>query len=81
MWAKGICRGALLVTLAPGAVFSGLLMRGIEAEAKPAAEPAVASSPRVHCAAPATLRLRRFEDRSAQLLCGHRVIVRISVPG
>ena len=79
MWRQGICRGVLLVTLAPGAIFSGLLMRGIDAEAT--AEPAVASPPRLHCDAPATLRLRRFEDRSAQLLCGRRVIVRISVPG
>jgi hypothetical protein len=35
----------------------------------------------VFCARPATLRLRRFEDRSAQLLCGGRVLLRVSVPG
>jgi hypothetical protein len=36
---------------------------------------------RIECRIPRELRLRRFEDRSAQLLCGRRVIVRISVPG
>lgn len=79
MWRRGICRGVLLVTLAPGAALSGALIRGVDAEAT--AEPAAVAPPRVHCAAPATLRLRRFEDHSAQLLCGRRVIVRISVPG
>jgi hypothetical protein len=49
---------------------------GAEATAEPPA-----ATPRVHCAAPRTLHLHRFEDRSAQLLCGRRVIVRISVPG
>lgn len=37
--------------------------------------------PRVHCPRPATLRLRRFEDRSARLECAGRVLVRVSVPG
>jgi hypothetical protein len=37
--------------------------------------------PRVNCERPRTLRLRRFEDRSARLECGGRVIVRVSVPG
>jgi hypothetical protein len=37
--------------------------------------------PRVRCEHPRTLRLRRFEDRSARLECGGRVIVRVSVPG
>lgn len=37
--------------------------------------------PRVGCERPWTLRLRRFEDRSARLECAGRVIVRISVPG
>lgn len=79
MWARGICRGVLLVTLAPGAVTGGLLARGVGAE--PAAEPVAAPPPRVHCAAPETLRLRRFEDGSAQLLCAGRVLVRVAVPG
>jgi hypothetical protein len=69
----------MLVTLAPGALFAGVLMAGMDERA--AAEPPAAAPARVHCSAPQTLRLRRFEDRSAQLLCGHRVIVRISVPG
>lgn len=79
MWGQGICRGVLLVTLAPGAVFGGLLAKGLSAE--PGAEPTAAPPPRVRCATPATLKLRRFEDRSAQLLCAGRVLVRISVPG
>lgn len=79
MWKQGICRGALLVTLAPGTLFAGVLLTGLDPGA--AAEPAVAAPMRLHCSAPRTLRLRRFEDRSAQLLCGHQVIVRISVPG
>lgn len=37
--------------------------------------------PRIQCRTPHTLRLRRFEDLSAQLLCDRRLIVRISVPG
>jgi len=38
-------------------------------------------APKVLCEHPSTLRLHRFEDRSARLECGGRVIVRISVPG
>jgi hypothetical protein len=37
--------------------------------------------PRVHCERPGTLRLRRFEDRSARLECAGQVLVRVSVPG
>jgi len=37
--------------------------------------------PRVLCERPRTLHLHRFEDRSARLECGGRVIVRVSVPG
>ncbi|HET7589197.1 MAG TPA: hypothetical protein VFK14_03285 [Solirubrobacterales bacterium] len=36
---------------------------------------------RVGCERPRTLRLRRFEDRSARLECAGRVLVRVSVPG
>jgi hypothetical protein len=43
--------------------------------------PAPATVPlQTECRAPQTLRLRRFEDESAQLLCAGRVIVRVSVP-
>lgn len=84
MLRQGICRGALLVTLAPAALAVGIASNGLDrvgtaktAEARPGSGPA----PRVECAAPQTLRLRRFEDGSAQVLCGRRVIVRISVPG
>lgn len=37
--------------------------------------------PKIFCESPRTLRLHRFEDRSARLECGGRVIVRVSVPG
>jgi hypothetical protein len=37
--------------------------------------------PKVFCEHPRSLRLRRFEDRSARLECSGRVIVRVSVPG
>jgi hypothetical protein len=47
-------------------------------EGRPAA---AAAPPRVECRTPQKLRLRRFEDGSAQLLCADRVIVRVSVPG
>ena len=35
----------------------------------------------VVCERPSTLRLRRFEDGSARLECGARLLVRVSVPG
>jgi len=40
-----------------------------------------ADVPRIECANPATLQLRRFEDGSAQLRCDGRVVVRVAVPG
>jgi hypothetical protein len=40
-----------------------------------------AAAPKVFCGQPHSLRLHRFEDRSARLECGGRVIVRVSVPG
>lgn len=36
---------------------------------------------RVFCARPGALHLHRFEDGSAQLLCGRRLLVRVNVPG
>ncbi len=36
---------------------------------------------RMHCGRPEVLRLVRFEDGSAQLRCGRRLLVRVSVPG
>lgn len=36
---------------------------------------------RVECANADQLTLRRYEDGSARLECGHRVLVRVSVPG
>jgi hypothetical protein len=38
-------------------------------------------APRVFCEHPHSLHLHRFEDRSARLECGGRVIVGVSVPG
>jgi hypothetical protein len=40
-----------------------------------------AHSLRVECDQPRTLRLHRFEDGSARLECGSRLLVRISAPG
>ena len=42
---------------------------------------AVPAPPRVECAAPGALRLHRFEDGSARVECGGRVLLRVSVPG
>jgi hypothetical protein len=39
-----------------------------------------ASAPAVECGRPAKLELHRFEDGSARLLCGRRVLVRVEVP-
>jgi hypothetical protein len=35
---------------------------------------------RVECGTPSRLYLRRFEDGSARLECGDRILVRVSVP-
>lgn len=39
------------------------------------------TAPRLFCESPRTLRLHRFEDGSARVECGGRVIARVSVPG
>jgi hypothetical protein len=52
---------------------AGLLTSGAKAS-----DPAV---PRLSCAHPASLHLVRFEDGSAQLRCGPRLLVRVSSPG
>jgi hypothetical protein len=46
-----------------------------------AGSPRGGAAPRLFCEHPRSLHLHRFEDRSARLECGGRVIVRISVPG
>jgi hypothetical protein len=54
------------------------------AAARPTAPPPPAPPrpvPRILCQRPPTLRLRRFEDRSAQVMCSGRVLARIAVPG
>jgi hypothetical protein len=37
--------------------------------------------PRVSCFDPPALRLVRYEDGSARLLCGEAILVSVSVPG
>jgi hypothetical protein len=37
-------------------------------------------APKVDCERPRALRLIRFEDRSARLQCGRRLLVRVSGP-
>jgi hypothetical protein len=69
---------AALLTLA----FS-LSSVGVARPAEPGLMPSLrAVGPlRVHCEHPGSLRLRRFEDRSARLECSGRILVRVSVPG
>ena len=62
-----MARPALITMLAVAALWAG---------GRAAATPAA----RVECPKPRTLRLVRYEDRSARLYCGGRVLVRISVP-
>ncbi len=62
-----MARLALITVLALAALWVGG-----SAGAAPAA--------RVECRRPRTLRLVRYEDRSARLYCAGRVLVRISVP-
>jgi len=68
--------GVGLVTLVPGLVSTAALKQSVAT----ATEADLGSIPRVECGSLHALRLHRFEDRSAQVLCGHRVLVRISVP-
>ena len=37
-------------------------------------------APRVQCDQPARLKLQRFEDGSAKLWCGRRLLLRVGVP-
>ncbi len=68
---------AALTFLAPGAKAPGA---GAERAAVFPATPATRSALAVRCSRPPTLRLIRFEDGSAQLRCGRRILVRVSVP-
>jgi hypothetical protein len=65
---------ALLPAIIP-VVSTGSAADLSEARRAPATAPL-----RTECHTPRTLRLRRFEDGSGQLLCADRVIVRVSVP-
>jgi hypothetical protein len=49
--------------------------------ASPAGGAEQSDPPRLFCDHPRTLRLHRFEDRSATVECGGHVIARVSVPG
>jgi hypothetical protein len=68
---------ASLVTLAFSLSSPGSPVRA----ATVADEPIRLSPPRLACGRPRTLHLRRFEDGSALLECGGRILARVSVPG
>jgi hypothetical protein len=71
MRALGLSVAAILVAL--------MLVLGFGARAESGA--AVPPAPRVFCAHPGSLGLRRFEDGSARLECAGRTLARVSVPG
>jgi hypothetical protein len=85
-------KAALLICLAAGALVLGLVAAagGVVALEVPVARyrdspehrneaPRGQADP--HCARPSALHLLRFEDGSAQLKCGTRVLTRVSFPG
>jgi hypothetical protein len=77
---------SLLILLAASvlALVFALSSAGAHREATPAFVPVLPAHPpafRTWCGQPSRLRLRRFEDGSAQLLCGGRLLARVSVPG
>jgi hypothetical protein len=55
--------------------------RAVIAAPSPEPRPPALGPPRIECHRPPELRLTRFEDGSARLECGERLLVRISVPG
>jgi hypothetical protein len=63
----------------PIAVFIAMTLAAADGPSAPAVP--VPSVPRLECATPRALRLHRFEDGSAQLFCGRRILARISSPG
>jgi hypothetical protein len=67
---------AALLTLAISLTTSAGAERGGAVLLPPRAGPV-----RLFCRHPRTLRLHRYEDRSARLECGGRAIARVSVPG
>jgi hypothetical protein len=79
-------RMAFLVAMAVAAVVLAVTA------SSPRAEPAISSRPHLvasmtrrppgaRCQKPRALRLVRFEDGSAQLRCGPRILFRVTVPG
>jgi hypothetical protein len=76
----------LLILLAASLLALGFSLSSAGRSADAGAEPSSArafASPvlRTHCGRPRRLRLDRFEDGSAQLLCDGRLLVRVHVPG
>ncbi len=62
--------------------FSAVLFATIACLLAPgAAWPAASPPAQLSCARAAALRLQRFEDGSAQLRCGPRLLARVSSPG
>jgi hypothetical protein len=85
-------KAALLICLAVGALMLGLVVvaGGVVALEVPVARyrdspehriEAPSSQAHPYCARPSALHLLRFEDGSAQLKCGKRVLTRVSIPG
>jgi hypothetical protein len=85
-------RLALLIALAIAALALGLVaaaggVGALEVPVAPRDDGSVrrievpGSQPSPECARPSTLHLLRFEDGSAQLKCGTRVLTRVSIPG
>jgi hypothetical protein len=55
--------------------------REVIAAPPPEPRPPALGPPRIECHRPPQLHLTRFEDGSARLECGRRLLVRVSVPG
>jgi hypothetical protein len=55
--------------------------RDVIAAPAPELQPPILGPPRIECRRPPDLQLVRFEDGSARLECGRRLLVRVSVPG
>jgi hypothetical protein len=66
-----------LAALLGGATGTQLAATDVSAMQANAARTAV---PRLQCEQPRRLHLERFEDGSARLLCGYRLLARIGVP-
>lgn len=79
-------RMGFLVAMAVAAVVLAATASGPWAEPVISNRPHLVASmtrrpPGARCGKPRALRLVRFEDGSAQLLCGPRILFRVTVPG